>query len=154
MQCFKTILLDICRFHVPWTGENAKFFEFCERSQYKPTEQVKVAFSTQNLQKKKDDQLFFGTVNPTSKTYCHNFFGFTGDIAGYTSVPQVISITTLANIKAYTASLLGTTGNYVAMEYFGNEEPFFPTTYEEFAKQPQGPDYIEVNFDEDGNIIV
>ena len=84
MQCFKTILLDFCRAHIPWTLDNSKYFEFCERSQYKPTEQVKIAFSTQNLQKKLDDQLWAGTVDPESKVYCVNFFGLDYDIPGFT----------------------------------------------------------------------
>jgi hypothetical protein len=46
MQCFKTLILDLCNFLKPYTGRNAKFFESCERSQYNPSDQVKVAFTT------------------------------------------------------------------------------------------------------------
>ena len=115
---------------------------------------MKIAFATQKLQEKLDDQLFYGTVNPTSAFYCSNFFGFEGDIAGYTAPLTAATTTTtaLAKTQAYVASLLGTTGNYIAKEYYGHDEAMFPTTYEEFAKIPEGPEYIFVNFDEEGNI--
>lgn len=76
-QCFKTLIFDICNFMNPWSGSAAKLFEKCERSQFKASDQVKIAFTTQNFQKKLDDQVYFGTVSPTSKVYCYGIFGVT-----------------------------------------------------------------------------
>lgn len=51
MQCFKTLIMDICNFNAPWIGSSSKWFESCTRSQFQPYEQVKVQFATQNFQK-------------------------------------------------------------------------------------------------------
>jgi hypothetical protein len=46
MQCFKTIILDLCNFLVPWNGRDSKFFESCQRSQFSAADQVKITFTT------------------------------------------------------------------------------------------------------------
>jgi len=74
-QCFKTLIVDMCHWKQPWTGSNSKYFDNCAMSQWKPSEQVKIAFTTQNMVKAKTDQMYMGSLNPTSVVFCKNIFG-------------------------------------------------------------------------------
>lgn len=103
-----------------YKGRDAKFFDECKRSQYVASEQVKIAFTTFNLQTKIDDTMILGTISPNSAVYCNKIFGVT------VSENNPISI--------YVKSLIATTGNYIAKEYL-EEPPIFPETYEQMIEQ-------------------
>jgi hypothetical protein len=96
---------------------------------------VKVAFTTQNFLKKLDDQMYIGTVNPTSKVYCKAIFG--------------VVIAHNNPIAIYAKSLIATAGNYIAQEYL-DVPSIFPTTYEEHMRDDVSLDHeMDVHFPDD-----
>ena len=66
MQCAKTLIYDFCTTYNIWNGDEAKYFEDCVES-----EEVVAEFTTWEFVEKKSDNLWSGTVEPTSVTACH-----------------------------------------------------------------------------------
>jgi len=77
MNCTKTLLKNLWSVEGVWTGNSAKLFEDCEWSQNDSEDdpEVELDFTTWEILEKKSDQLFLGTVDPESVTYCKNIFG-------------------------------------------------------------------------------
>ena len=65
MDCYKTILEDLCDFSDSWTGYNAKWFEECDRSN-----NAQIVLMEEEFSKEKMDKLWAGTVDPWSQVYC------------------------------------------------------------------------------------
>ena len=59
-----------------WYGETAKYFESCKMSD-EGNEDRRADFTTWKFLPQQADQMFLGTVNPASWTYCYCFPGLT-----------------------------------------------------------------------------
>jgi hypothetical protein len=64
-DCYKKMITDICDFSSTWTGEEARIFDECVQSNEAP-----VDLNKWEVLKKKEDEIFGGTVNPSSSKYC------------------------------------------------------------------------------------
>ena len=65
MDCYKTILEDLCEFSDTWTGYEAKWFEECNLSN-----NAQIILLEEDYVKEKVDKLWYGTVDPWSIVYC------------------------------------------------------------------------------------
>lgn len=65
MDCYKTLLEDLCDFSDSWTGYEAKWFEECDRSN-----NAQIILFEETFYKETTDKMIAGTVNPWSKVYC------------------------------------------------------------------------------------
>ena len=65
MDCYKTILEDLCDFTDSWTGYEAKWFEECNLSN-----NAQIILMEEDFSKEKKDVLWYGTVDPWSIVYC------------------------------------------------------------------------------------
>ena len=77
VNCSKTLLKNLWNVEGVWTGNSAKLLEGCEWSQNDSQDdpEVELDFTTWELYEKHTDQLWLGTVDPESATYCKNIFG-------------------------------------------------------------------------------
>jgi len=64
-DCYKKIIKDICDFSTTWTGTEAKIIDECAQSNEAP-----IDLNKWEILKKKEDEIFGGTVNPNSSKYC------------------------------------------------------------------------------------
>ena len=65
MDCYKTILEDLCDFSDSWTGYEAKWFEECDRSN-----NAQIILYETELYKETEDYMWYGTVEPWSAVFC------------------------------------------------------------------------------------
>ena len=65
MDCYKTILKDLCEFDETWAGLNAKWFEECDRSN-----NAQIILFEEELRKETEDKLWYGTADPWSVVFC------------------------------------------------------------------------------------
>lgn len=87
-DCYKKMIKDICDFSSTWTGFEAKIFDECVQSNETP-----VDLNKWEVLKKKEDEIFAGTVNPSSAKYCNPLPGIgskvvTPSTAGDGSIAQ------------------------------------------------------------------
>ena len=61
MDCYKTILEDLCDFSDSWTGYKAKWFEECDRSN-----NAQIILMEEELYQEVEDKVWYGTVFPWS----------------------------------------------------------------------------------------
>ena len=65
MDCYKTILKDLCDFSDSWTGYEAKWFEECDRS-----DNAQIVLYEHEIYEETEDYMFYGTAEPWSAVYC------------------------------------------------------------------------------------
>ena len=65
MDCYKTILEDLCDFSDSWTGYEAKIFEECDRSN-----NAQIILYDVDVYKETEDYVLAGTAVPWSSTFC------------------------------------------------------------------------------------
>ena len=66
MDCYKTILKDLCEFSDTWTGYEAKWFEECDRSN-----NAQIILMEEEFVEEMQDVLWVGTAEPWSAVYCY-----------------------------------------------------------------------------------
>lgn len=76
MDCYKTVISDICQWKFNWSGIDAKWFDECSKSS-----DAQVDIKTYEYREAKDDFLRGGTVYPTSVSYCRQLPGTTEAVA-------------------------------------------------------------------------
>jgi len=64
-DCYKKIVKDLCDFSSTWTGFEAKIIDECVQSNSAP-----IKLNHWDVLKKKEEEIFSGTVNPSSSKYC------------------------------------------------------------------------------------
>lgn len=72
MDCFKSMISNICDPSSNWTGIDAKIFTKCTQSK-----RVQLSLREWVFQQALTNQLIVGTTDPTSVTYCISLFGTT-----------------------------------------------------------------------------
>ena len=70
MDCYKTILKDLCDFSDSWTGYEAKWFEECDLSN-----DAEIILYDVEVYKKTEDFVWAGTFEPWSVVHCHGMPG-------------------------------------------------------------------------------
>lgn len=75
IECYKTIINDICTFEGVYKGKYAKFFELCEKSDEDEDDEVLAEFTTWNFYEEQEDMLWAGTVDPESVVFCKDLPG-------------------------------------------------------------------------------
>ena len=76
MDCYKTILEDLCDFSDSWTGYEAKWFEECNRSN-----NAQIILYDEEFYKETEDYMFAGTADPWSAVFCKALPGISTDEA-------------------------------------------------------------------------
>lgn len=69
-NCQKTLIDDLADFSLTWTGFDAKYFEECSQSNNAEV----ILFEKQYYDSKEND-VWYGTLDAKSVTYCSNIFG-------------------------------------------------------------------------------
>lgn len=72
IECYKTLINDVCTMEGVWQGKLAKFFETCKKSDDKEVDEVNIEFNTWEWYAKQEHILWYGTVDPTSVVFCYD----------------------------------------------------------------------------------
>lgn len=65
-DCYKNILTDLCEYNVNWSGRNSLWLDECDLSNDSLIEIYDWELASLN-----EDTPTFGTVNPTSYSFCY-----------------------------------------------------------------------------------
>lgn len=70
IECYKTIINDVCSFDGVWKGKLSKYFEECEKSDADEDDEVVAEFNTWEFLAEQTDMMWAGSVDPESVVFC------------------------------------------------------------------------------------